>query len=126
MGKIIYGVALGFTVLFTSCEKDLLDTTPPTQVLTNSMWLTENLTDQGVNGVYQNLRRGQMLYTFDAYVTLQGRDNSALMNGTANTSAGMFGVTWGMLDEGVHRANTAIYGITEISPVDGEKKARLV
>lgn len=126
MGKIIYGVALGFTVLFTSCEKDLLDTTPPTQVLTNSMWLTENLTDQGVNGVYQNLRRGQMLYTFDAYVTLQGRDNSALMNGTANTSSGMFAVTWSMLYEGVHRANNAIYGITEISPVDDEKKARLV
>lgn len=114
---------LGMTA---SCNKDLLDTVPKTQVLTNNMWLTENLTDQGVNGVYQALRLGQNLYVYDSYVTLQGRDNSMLMNGTANTSSGLFSNEWRNLFEGVHRANDAIYGITNIAPLEEEKKDRLL
>lgn len=120
------GTVFGAMALLSSCEKDLLETVPKTQVLTNNMWLTENLTDQGVNGVYQALRLGEMLYVYDSYVTLQGRDNSALMNGTTNTSSGIFSSTWQNLYEGVHRANNAIYGITNISPVEESKKARLI
>src|SRR5690606_33852889 len=33
--------------------------------------------------------------------------------------------TWQSLYEGVHRSNNAIYGITNVSPVGAEKKARL-
>lgn len=120
------GFILGTMALFSSCEKDFLNTVPKTQVLTNNMWLTENLTDQGVNGVYQAMRLGQNLYVYDSYVTLQGRDNSTLMNATATTSTGLFLNTWADLYEGIHRANSAIYGITNISPVAEDKKARLV
>jgi tetratricopeptide (TPR) repeat protein len=90
------------------------------------MWLTENLTDQGANGVYQALRLGQNLYVYDSYVTLQGRDNSTLMNATATSSSGIFSSTWQNLYEGVHRANNAIYGITNVSPIGEDKKARLM
>lgn len=124
--KVLFGVLFGGATLFSACDKDLLDTVPKTQVLTNNMWLTENLTDQGVNGVYQALRLGQNLYVFDSYVSMQGRDNSILMNGTANTSSGLFSSTWQNLYDGVHRANNAIYGVSEISPIGEEKKARLV
>ncbi len=124
--KVMFGLMLGTTALLSSCEKDLLDTVPKTQVLTNSMWLTENLTDQGVNGVYQALRLGQNLYVYDSYVTLQGRDNSTLMNATAISSSGIFSSTWQNLYEGVHRSNNAIYGITNVSPVGAEKKAKLL
>ncbi len=113
-------------LLVTSCEKNLLDTIPKTQVLTNNMWKTDNLTDQGVNGVYQALRLGQNLYTYDSYVTMQGRDNSAMMNGTLTANSGQFSSEWVNLYEGVHRANDAIYGITNVSPSESNKKARLL
>lgn len=112
--------------LLTSCEKNLLDTVPKTDVLTNNMWLTDNLTDQGVNGVYGALRLGQTLYKYDAYSTLQGRDNSTLMNGTATPSSGIFSSEWQNLYEGINRANDAIFGITTISPSEENKKSRLI
>jgi len=124
--SIVYGICIGFAISFSSCDKDLLDTVPKTQVLTNNMWKTENLTDQGVNGVYQALRLGQMLYVYDSYVTLQERDRPTLLNGNASSSTGIFSATWQNLYESVHRANNAIYGITSISPVGDDKKARLV
>src|SRR5690606_13732876 len=85
--RVMLGIVFGTASLLSSCQKDLLDTVPKTQVLTSNMWLTENLTDQGINGVYQALRLGQMLYVYDSYVTLQGRDNSTLMNATATSSS---------------------------------------
>lgn len=124
--KILLSIGVTVSIYMSSCDKNLLDTVPTTQVLTNNMWLTDNLTDQGVNGVYQNLRNGTMLYEFDSYVTLQGRDNSTLMNGTATASSGVFSSTWQILFEGVHRANDAIYGITNISPTEPVKKSRLL
>lgn len=119
-------LSLSSLLLFSACDKNLLDTVPKTQVLTNNMWLTDNLTDQGVNGVYAALRLGQMLYKYDSYSTLQGRDNSTLMNGTATASSGLFSSEWQNLYEGVQRANDAIHGITTISPTEENKKARLV
>ena len=120
------GIVLGGILLASSCEKGLLDTVPKTQVLTNNMWLTDNLTDQGVNGVYSRLRGGEMLYVYDSYVLLQGRENSALMNGNATTSTGIFTSEWKNLYEGVHTANDALYGLINISPTEEGKKARLV
>ncbi|UIR55461.1 RagB/SusD family nutrient uptake outer membrane protein [Sphingobacterium sp. SRCM116780] len=124
--KIICAMGLAATILVSSCDKDLLDTVPKTQVLKKNMWLTENLTDQGVTGVYQNLRNGQLLYEYDTYVTLQGRDNSTLMNGTATPSSGIFSSEWQNLYEGVHRANDAVYGLTNVSPTEAVKKTRLL
>lgn len=125
-GKLIMCAVLGISILLSSCEKGLLDTSPKTTVLTSNMWKTDNLTDQGVNGVYQALRLGQNLYVYDTYVTMQGRDNSGMMNGTLTPSSGQFSSTWQNLYEGVHRANDAIYGILNISPSEATKKSRLV
>lgn len=124
--KLMLVASLATALSVSSCDKDLLDTVPKTQVLTNNMWLTDNLTDQGVTGVYQNLRNGQMLYEYDTYVTLQGRDNSVLMNGTATASSGIFSSEWQNLYEGIHRANDAVYGLTNISPTEEVKKSRLL
>ena len=124
--KLMLVASLATAISVSSCDKDLLDTVPKTQVLTNNMWLTDNLTDQGVTGVYQNLRNGQMLYEYDTYVTLQGRDNSVLMNGTATASSGIFSSEWQNLYEGIHRANDAVYGLTNISPTEEVKKSRLL
>lgn len=110
----------------TACDKDLLDTIPKTNVLTNNMWLTDNLTDQGVVGVYQSLRNGQNLYVYDSYVTMQNRDNSIITNGNATSADGLFSGQWQNLYEGVHRANIAIWGITNVSPSAEDKKARLI
>ncbi len=106
------------------CEKGLLDTLPRTQVLTANMWNTDNLTDLGVNGVYQALKLGETLYKYDQYVTLQPRDNQVLLNGTATSSSGLFSSEWQSLYEGVHAANNAIWGITNVSPSATEKKQR--
>lgn len=119
-------LALIGAAFVSSCDKNLLDTVPTTQVLTNNMWLTDNLTDQGVNGVYQALRLGQSLYVFDSYVTMQNRDNSVITNGNATSSTAVFSNTWQNLYEGIQRANDAIYGIENISPTEETKKARLV
>lgn len=124
--KLMLVASLATAISVSSCDNDLLDTVPKTQVLTNNMWLTDNLTDQGVTGVYQNLRNGQMLYEYDTYVTLQGRDNSVLMNGTATASSGIFSSEWQNLYEGIHRANDAVYGLTNISPTEEVKKSRLL
>jgi hypothetical protein len=48
------------------------------------------------------------------------------MNATATSSSGIFSSTWQNLYEGVHRANNAIYGITNVSPIGEDKKARLM
>jgi len=123
---IVFGVCTALVGTFSACDKDLLDTVPKTQVLTNNMWKTDNLTDQGVNGVYQALRLGDMLYVYDSYVTMQNRDRPPLLNGNVSSSTGIFSSTWRNLYEGIHRANNAIYGITNISPTGDEKKARLL
>lgn len=128
-------LALATTALLASgCMKDLLETVPPTQVLSGNAWTTDNLTDLGVNGVYAALRLGigtggttnREIYQYDRLATLMYRDNDALMNGTATTGNGLFSSVWQELYESIHRANDAIYGITHISPSSDDKKARLI
>ncbi|MDR3006769.1 MAG: RagB/SusD family nutrient uptake outer membrane protein [Sphingobacterium sp.] len=118
-----------------SCKKDLLDITSNTQVPEDKMWTTDNYTDLGVNGVYQALRFGyatggtnnRELYQYDRLSnTLIPRGGDVLLNATANTSTSLFADVWKELYESVHRANDAIYGISNISPSAPEKKARLL
>ena len=55
-------ISLFFTLIilvFTGCQKDLLDTTPYDQLSSENMWTTDNLTDLGVNSIYEALRLGQ-------------------------------------------------------------------
>lgn len=126
----IYAMSL---LTLAGCKKNLLDTTSYTQVGTQTMWTSDNLTDQGVAGVYNSLRlsidaggaSGNELYQLDRYgVTGMVRDADALQTGTITPSSGMFSNNWKQLYEGVQRANDAIKNIPLKSPSTAEKKAR--
>ncbi|NWJ51975.1 MAG: RagB/SusD family nutrient uptake outer membrane protein [Bacteroidetes bacterium] len=115
--------------LLSGCQKNLLDTSPKTQIGSSSMWTTENLADMGVNGVYNALRYGTVgleMYYFDDYgFTGQSRDNLALTAGTITAGDGLFSSYWQQHYEGISRANDAIKNLPN-APLTPEKKARLI
>lgn len=128
------GVAVIPSALLTlaGCTDDLLDTAPYGDVSSANMWTTDNLTDMGVNGIYNVLRNGGVcgntLYQMDMYgFSSQERDaGSALLTGGVTANNGIFSSNWQNLYEGIHRANDAIANIPEKSPSDEDKKARLI
>ena len=125
-------IALGLS----GCKKNLLDTTPYDQLSSENMWKTDNLTDLGVNAIYEALRLGQNtgsasgleLYQYDRFaVTGMQRDGTdAMLSGTITPSNSLFSNNWRNLYEGVIRANDAIANIPAKSPSTEAKKARLV
>jgi hypothetical protein len=129
---IIYTAAV---FALSSCKKDLLDTAPYDQLASETMWTSDNLTDLGVNGIYNALRLGQNtgsasgleLYQYDRFAfTGQTRDAEAMLQGTITPGNGLFSSNWQNFYEGIIRANDAIKNIPEKSPSTPEKKARLV
>lgn len=137
MNKKIF-IAIGLaTVVMSSCKKEFLDTAPYDQLSSATMWTTDNLTDVGVNGIYQTLRQGQNtgsasgleLYQYDRLgISAQGRDggSDALMMGTSTPGNGMYSSNWKNYYEGIIRANDAIANIPVKSPSAAAKKARLI
>jgi hypothetical protein len=132
-------IFLFFTLIvlvFTSCQKDLLDTTPYDQLSSENMWTTDNLTDLGVNSIYEALRLGQNtgsasgleLYQYDrySYGCMQRDGTDAFLLGTITPSNALFSSNWRNFYEGVIRANNAIANITAKSPSATTKKARLI
>lgn len=128
-------IIAGVLAVFTGCRKSLLDTSPYSSASSATMWTTDGLTDQGVNGVYQALRlgiatggaSGVELYQFDRFgFTGQGRGLDALMGATATPSNSTFSQVWQHMYEGIKRANDAIANIPVKSPSAAEKKARYV
>jgi hypothetical protein len=132
-------ISLFFTLIilvFTGCQKDLLDTTPYDQLSSENMWTTDNLTDLGVNSIYEALRLGQNtgsasgleLYQYDRFAvgTMQRDGTDAFLLGTITPSNSLFSNNWKNFYEGVIRANDAIANIPKKSPSADTKKARLV
>jgi len=128
--NILFAIAL-----LTGCKKDLLDTSPYSQVASETMWTTDNLTDQGVTGVYALLRygftsggaSGLELYQMDALgLTGQTTGAESLLSGTVTPSNSYFSSHWQNLYEGIQRANDAIKNIPLKSPSSAEKKARYI
>lgn len=125
-----------FTIaVFTGCKKDFLNTTPPSQVASEMMWTTDNLTDQGMAGVYSQLRYGWStggasgldLYQMDCLgLTGQTSGAESLMTGTITPGNSYFSDHWRNLYEGIQRANGAIKFIPLKSPSTPEKKARYI
>ncbi|HEU4607911.1 MAG TPA: RagB/SusD family nutrient uptake outer membrane protein, partial [Chitinophagaceae bacterium] len=117
-----------------ACRKNLLNTTPYSQLATANMWTSDNLTDQGVNGIYNALRLDIIsgasnleLYQFDRLgFTGQTRNADALLTGTITPSNGLFSTAWRNFYEGIIRANDAIANIPLKSPSPDDKKARLI
>ncbi|PTS98977.1 RagB/SusD family nutrient uptake outer membrane protein [Pedobacter sp. HMWF019] len=119
----------------TGCKKDLLETKPYSQIASETMWTTDNLTDQGITGVYALLRYGMAsggasgleLYQMDALgFTGQTSGAEAVMTGTVTPGNGYFSSHWQNLYEGIQRANDAIKNIPLKSPSVAAKKARYV
>lgn len=132
-------ISLFFTLIilvFTGCQKDLLDTTPYDQLSSENMWTTDNLTDLGVNSIYEALRLGQNtgsasgleLYQYDRYAvgTMQRDGTDAFLLGTITPSNSLFSSNWRNFYEGVIRANNAIANIPTKSPSSDAKKGRLL
>ena len=125
-----------FTIaVLTGCKKDLLNTTPPSQIASETMWTSDNLTDQGMTGVYATLRYGMAtggasgleLYQMDCLgFTGQTSGAESLLAGTITTSNSYFSSHWQNLYEGIQRANDALKNIPAKSPSVPEKKARYI
>lgn len=125
-----------FTIaVLTGCKKDLLETAPYSQIASETMWTTDNLTDQGMTGVYALLRygissggaSGVVLYQMDALgFTGQTSGAESLLSGTITASNGYFSTHWQNLYEGIQRSNDAIKNIPLKSPSSPEKKARYI
>ncbi|MES2653105.1 MAG: RagB/SusD family nutrient uptake outer membrane protein [Bacteroidota bacterium] len=133
MKKII--TILFATLILTGCKENLLNTNPYSSVASETMWNTENLTDQGVTGVYAALRLGIVtgfgsgveLYQMDRYGLIgQARAQEPLMTGTITTTNTNFSLTWQNMYEGIQRANDAIKNIPLKSPAAEAKKARYI
>lgn len=133
MKKIFLFISL-ISVVLTGCQKDLLDTNPYDQLSSETMWSTDNLTDLGVNGIYQALRLGQTgsasgleMYEYDRLAFGgMSRSSDAMLTGTINPGNGLFSNNWRNFYEGVIRANDAIANIPAKSPSADAKKARLM
>lgn len=122
-------------VSLLACTSDLLDTSPSGSVGSSSMWTTDNLTEMGVNGVYNTLRisintsaaSNYELYHFERLgITGQARDAEPFMTGTITPGNNLFSNMWKELYEGISRANDAITNIPAVSPSSAERKGRFV
>lgn len=116
-------------LLFGGCRPDLLDTTPYDKISAGNMWTTENLADLGVKGVYSILRTkvGQGFFEQGNFGgDTQFRESQSITRGTINFGDGIFSDGWKVGFEGVHRANTAIYNLENVTPLSEEKKGRLI
>lgn len=129
-------IFLSAFILILGCQKDLLDTSPYSSISSQTMWTTDNLTDQGVSGVYAALRLGTgsssttspyELYETDRFgFTTQSRFDESLLRGTITAGDGLFSTMWQYFYEGIQRANDAIKNIPLKSPSVETKKARYI
>jgi hypothetical protein len=126
---------LAGVILASGCKKNLLNLSPYSAVSSTSMWTTDNLTDLGMNGVYQALRLGQStggdsgeeLYMLDQLgFSTQARVMPNVLNGSSTSNDGIYADFWRNLYEGVQRANDAITNIPVKSQSVPTKKARYI
>jgi len=126
---------LAFAGLFvTSCDSNLLDTSSYSDVASEKMWTTDNMTAMGVSGVYAALRLGvsstddgHELYEMDRLgFTGQTKYTDSFLAGTLTSNDWYFSQAWRFFYEGIQRANDAIQNIPVKSPSEESKKARYV
>ncbi|MDF2190369.1 RagB/SusD family nutrient uptake outer membrane protein [Paraflavitalea sp. CAU 1676] len=134
MKKFIWVNAV-LALSLASCKKDLLDKVPYDQLASENMWTTDNLTEVGVNGIYNALRLGYQsggasgleIYQYDRFsFSGQTRDAEGMMQGTITPGNGLFSGNWRNFYEGVIRANDAIANIPAKSPSSAARKARFI
>ncbi|MGN6177767.1 MAG: RagB/SusD family nutrient uptake outer membrane protein [Mucilaginibacter sp.] len=128
-------ILLAGLISVSSCKKNMLNLSPYSSISSTTMWTTDNLTDLGINGVYQALRLGQStsgdsgeeLYMLDQMgASTQARFIPNILNGSSTSNDGIYADFWKNLYEGVQRANDAITNIPLKSQSVPAKKARYV
>ncbi|SHF04229.1 Starch-binding associating with outer membrane [Dysgonomonas macrotermitis] len=133
MKKYIYSVIIFACASFFSCE-DILDRSSPGKIDSGSMWSSENLAEQGVNGMYQALRMpvwsGSLVgantnlgyYAWEAF-GMTGQTNKSAYGLFSDGNAGntQFSSVWKWCFTGINRANDAINGLPN-TPMDEAKK----
>ncbi|MCI1648749.1 MAG: RagB/SusD family nutrient uptake outer membrane protein [Bacteroides sp.] len=134
MKKYILYIIVLAGLFVSSCDSDLLNTSSYSDVASEVMWTTDNLTDMGVSGVYSALRLGMAesddgheLYEMDRLgFTGQTKYTDSFLVGTLTSNDWYFYQAWRFFYEGIQRANDAIQNIPVKSPSDDSKKARYV
>lgn len=127
-----YGIALVLTTLcLSSCQSDLLDTTPYDKISSTNMWTTESLVDQGITGVYSTLAFpspiGARVWWFESFsITTQKRDPQSVTLGTLKSNNAISSERWRYCYNMIHRANDAIKNLQEVAPLTATKKSRLI
>lgn len=131
---ITYSLLMSLFFLM-ACDKDLLERKSYSDVGSALMWTTDNLTEMGVNGVYNTLRisigtggaSGYELYHFERLgITGQARGDDDFMQGKITPGSNLVSNIWKELYEGINRANDAIVNIPKVSPSSSERKGRFV
>ncbi|MCD8313016.1 MAG: RagB/SusD family nutrient uptake outer membrane protein [Bacteroidales bacterium] len=124
--KKYFLIILSVAVL-ASC-KDMLNTSPANQIATASMWTTESLADQGMNGLYRNFypssvstssvhinsdsfeginRQGWMGMEFQS-MNVESSGLSMLTSSSKSPSDVQINIEWRWGYTGIHRINDAI------------------
>jgi len=133
MKKNIYSAIILVCLSFFSCT-DILDRNSTSDIDSGSIWSSENLAQQGVNGMYQALRMpvwsGSMVgattnlghYAWEAF-GMTGQTNKSAYGLFSDGNAGntQFSSVWKWCFTGINRANDAINGLPE-TPMDEAKK----
>ena len=137
--KIIYIFIACLGLVVTSCN-DLLDRTSNSQVSEENMWKTENLVEQGMDGVYQTLRKpvwsGSLVgasanigyYGWETFgMTGQTRLNaSGVFSSSVNPNNTHFSAIWKLLFNSIQRANDAIANLPGSGLKSDETKAQYI
>ena len=127
MKKIIISVFTFTTLIFASCTS-ILDRDPSNKLSTESMWSSESLTKQGIDGIYKALRlpvkssayslvgdddKGIGYYGWEVFgMTGQTRLNAGnVFSASANASNTAFSDTWQWCFTGINAANDALVNL---------------
>ncbi|MDR2498287.1 MAG: RagB/SusD family nutrient uptake outer membrane protein [Tannerellaceae bacterium] len=130
MKKII--IIASLILSFVSCKNDLLDTYPYDKAATESVWISESMTDQAIVGIYETLRKNSIAGKIDELEAYSVSGNNVWFWGwityvanQADAYNGMFYNFWMHHYEMISRANDAIANLHR-SPISEAKYNRLL
>ncbi|BDD08504.1 glycan metabolism protein RagB [Fulvitalea axinellae] len=135
MKKIIYaGLALSFSLLFTSCGDDFLDKQPHDNIASTTFWKTPAQAEEGLAGVYDALQSpkrelGWGTFPFFDGLTILSDSRDGKFNEVARgyhtPTSGFVGQLWKQSYRGVVRANEVLTRVDDVPFSDESQKTRI-